>query len=75
MSEIESNPQKQRRGLNRVVHALGYSLQGLHSAFYEPAFRQELWLSILLSPASFWLGDTWVEVSLLCATVVLVLIV
>ena len=75
MSEIPTNPQKQRRGLNRVIHALGYSLQGLHSAFYEPAFRQELWLSILLIPASFWVGQNWVEVNLLSSTVVLVLIV
>jgi diacylglycerol kinase (ATP) len=70
-----SNPQKQRKGINRIVHALGYSLQGLHSAFYEPAFRQELWLSLLLIPASFWIGKTWVEISLLVASVLLVMIV
>jgi diacylglycerol kinase (ATP) len=75
MTELPSNPQKQRRGLNRIFHALGYSLQGLHSAVYEPAFRQELWLSVLLVPASFWLGRNWVEISLLNACVILVLIV
>ena len=74
-SDKSSNPQKQRKGINRIVHALGYSLQGLHSAFYEPAFRQELWLSLLLIPASFWLGKNWVEISLLAATVFLVMIV
>jgi diacylglycerol kinase (ATP) len=74
-SDKPSNPQKQRKGINRIVHALGYSLQGLHSAFYEPAFRQELWLSLLLIPASFWLGKNWVEISLLAATVFLVMIV
>ncbi len=72
-SDKPSNPQKQRKGINRIVHALGYSLQGLHSAFYEPAFRQELWLSLLLIPASFWLGKNWVEISLLAATVFLVM--
>jgi len=71
----ENFAQKQRKGINRIVHALGYSLQGLHSAFYEPAFRQELWLSLLLIPASFWLGKNWVEISLLAATVFLVMIV
>jgi diacylglycerol kinase (ATP) len=70
-----TNPQKSRKGINRIIHALGYSLQGLHSAFYEPAFRQELWLSVLLVPTAFWLGKTWVEISLLIATVLLVLIV
>jgi len=74
-SQKPINPQKQRKGINRIVHALGYSLQGLHSAFYEPAFRQELWLSVLLIPASFWLGKNWVEISLLAATVLLVMIV
>ena len=74
-SDKSSNPQKQRKGINRIVHALGYSLQGLHSAFYEPAFRQELWLSLLLIPTSFWLGKNWVEISLLAATVFLVMIV
>jgi len=74
-SQVPINPQKQRKGINRIIHALGYSLQGLHSAFYEPAFRQELWLSLLLIPASFWIGKTWVEISLLVASVLLVMIV
>jgi diacylglycerol kinase (ATP) len=74
-SETLSNPQKKRSGLIRVVYAFKYSLQGLYSAFYEPAFRQELWISILLIPASFWIGKTWIEISLLSASVILVLIV
>jgi diacylglycerol kinase (ATP) len=75
MNDLSSNPQKKRTGLSRVFHAFKYSLQGLYSAFYEPAFRQELWLSVLLVPASFWLGNTWMEISLLNACVFLVLIV
>jgi len=75
MIDPNSNPQKKRTGLSRVFHAFKYSLQGLCSAFYEPAFRQELWLSVLLIPASFWLGNSWVEISLLNACVFLVLIV
>ena len=75
MIDQSSNSQKKRTGISRVLHAFKYSLQGLYSAFYEPAFRQELWLSVLLIPASFWIGNNWVEISLLSASVFLVLIV
>ena len=71
---MDANPQKHRTGLNRLWHALGYSLSGLRSAWSEKAFRQEAWLAFILVPLAFWVGDTWVEVSLLVATVVLVLV-
>ena len=71
-----SNPHKGRTGIDRVVHAAGYSLQGLRSAYrHESAFRQELWLAVLLLPLALWLGRSWVEVALLAGSVVLVLIV
>lgn len=75
MNPIHENLQKQRRGLNRVVHALGYSLQGLQAAMYEPAFKQEAWLALVLLPLSFYLGSNWVEISLLAGSVVFVLTV
>lgn len=75
MEEPESNTHIKRTGLIRVLYALKYSIQGLYSAFYEPAFRQELWLSVLLIPASFWVGKNWIEISILNASVILVLIV
>ncbi len=71
-----SNPHKGRTGLDRVVHATGYSLSGLRSAYAgESAFRQEVWLAVVLMPAAWWLGRTWVEVALLAGSVMLVLIV
>jgi len=70
-----SNPQKQRKGLNRVVHALGYSWAGLRAGWDETAFRQEAILSMFLLPAAFWLGNNWVETSLLVGGVVLVMVV
>lgn len=71
-----SNPHKGRTGIDRVVHAAGYSLQGLRSAYrHESAFRQELWLAALLLPLALWLGRGWVEVALLAGSVLLVLIV
>lgn len=69
------NPQKARKGLNRVWHALGYSVAGLRVGWHETAFRQEAIASVLLLPTAFWLGRSWVESVLLAGTVVLVMIV
>nr|WP_315488137.1 diacylglycerol kinase [uncultured Rhodoferax sp.] len=69
------NPQKDRRGLNRVLHAAGYSLAGLRAGWGETAFRQEAIASFFLLPAAFWLGTNWVETALLAASVVLVMVV
>ena len=69
------NPQKARKGLNRVWHALGYSLAGLRAGWHETAFRQEAIAWVLLLPTAFWLGRSWVESVLLAGTVVLVMIV
>ena len=75
MDSIHENLQKQRRGLNRVIHALGYSLQGLQAAMHEPAFKQESYLAFVLLPLSFFLGSNWVEISLLSGSVIFVLTV
>lgn len=69
------NPQKDRRGLNRVWHALGYSVAGLRAGWHETAFRQEAIASLVLLPAAFWLGRSWVETVLLAGSVVLVMII
>jgi len=69
------NPQKARKGLNRVWHALGYSVAGLRAGWGETAFRQEAIASVILLPAAFWLGSNWVEVVLLAGTVILIMIV
>ena len=71
-----TNPHKGRTGLDRIVRAAGYSVQGLTSAYRgESAFRQEFWLAVVMLPAAFWLGRNWIEVALLAGSVVLVLIV
>jgi diacylglycerol kinase (ATP) len=74
--ESAVNPHKGRTGLDRVVHAAGYSWDGLQSAYRrESAFRQECWLAVVLVPIAFWLGRTWVEIALLAGSATLVLIV
>jgi diacylglycerol kinase (ATP) len=72
---LPANPQKNRRGLERVWHATGYSLAGLKAGWHETAFRQEALASIVLLPAAFWLSRSWVESVLLAGTVVIVMII
>jgi diacylglycerol kinase (ATP) len=73
---MTSNPHKGRTGLARILHATGYSWQGLRTAFTsESAFRQEVAIAVVLLPAAFWLGRGWVEVALLAGSVLLVMIV
>lgn len=69
------NPQKARRGLSRMWHALGYSMEGLRAGWHETAFRQETLAAIVLLPLSLWLGRSWVESALLAGSVLFVMIV
>ena len=69
------NPQKTRRGLSRMRHALCYSLEGLRAGWHETAFRQEALATLVLLPLSLWLGRSWVETSLLAGSALLVMIV
>ncbi|WP_457306872.1 diacylglycerol kinase, partial [Polaromonas sp. P5_E6] len=55
--------------------ATGYSVAGLRAGWHETAFRQEAIASIVLIPAAFWLGRSWVETVLLAGTVILIMIV
>lgn len=73
--EHPANPQKQRRGLNRMLHATRYSWHGLRAAWGEAAFRQESCAALVLVPAAFWLGRSWVEVALLAGSVLLLMVV
>nr|WP_315848306.1 diacylglycerol kinase [uncultured Rhodoferax sp.] len=73
--DMPVNPQKERTGLNRVLHAFGYSLAGLRAGWGETAFRQECIAAFVLVPLSFWLGRTWVEVALLAGSVLLLMVV
>ncbi len=71
-----SNPYKGRTGIDRLIRATGYSMSGLSQAYRgESAFRQEAWLAVVLVPLSFWVGRSWIEVSLLIAAVMQLLIV
>ena len=75
MTSKPVNPQKLRTGLSRIWHAGTFSLAGLRAGWGETAFRQEALAAIILLPAAFWLGQGWVEIALLVASVVWVLVV
>lgn len=73
--QLPVNPQKNRKGLQRIWHAAGYSIAGMRTGWGETAFRQEALAALFLLPLSFWLGRTWIEIVLLAGSVLLVLIV
>jgi diacylglycerol kinase (ATP) len=76
-SPADASPQvpPPRTGLDRIIHAAGYSLAGLKAGWSESAFRQEAMLAVVMLPAALWLGRTWLECAMLIATLMLVLIV
>ena len=70
------SPFKGKTGLQRVLNAAGYSWAGLTAAFrHEDAFRQEVFLALLLIPLGAYLGETGIERALMVGAVLLVLIV
>lgn len=70
------NPFKGKTGLQRLINAARYSLEGFAAAArHEEAFRQELLLAAALVPLGLWLGDDGVERALLVGSVLLVLVV
>jgi diacylglycerol kinase (ATP) len=70
------SPFKGKTGLARVWNALFYSVAGLKAAYrHEDAFRQEVWLALLLIPLSLVLPASGIGHALMVAAVLLVLIV
>ena len=64
------------QGLTRIIKACRYSSAGIIAAYrHEEAFRQEVWLCILLIPLGFYLGEGGVEKALLIGSVLLLPIV
>lgn len=62
-------------GLKRVAKATYYSYRGIVAAFqHEAAFRQELFLALVLIPLALWLPVSLVECILLILVLGLVLI-
>jgi diacylglycerol kinase (ATP) len=70
------SPFKGKTGVQRVINAARYSLEGLAAAArHENAFRQELLLAAVLVPLGLWLGHDGVERALLVGSMLMVLVV
>jgi diacylglycerol kinase (ATP) len=64
------------QGLKRLWLATGHSLRGLRLSYSsEAAFRQEVWLAVVLLPLAFLLGESAVERAMLAGSVLVLLIV
>ena len=62
-------------GFKRLIAATGFSMAGLKASYKtEAAFRQEVWLAIVLIPLALFLGDNAIEVSLMIGSVLLLMI-
>ena len=73
--QVES-PHKGKTGLRRVWNALFYSFDGLKAAYrHEDAFRQEVWLALLLIPLALYLPASGTGKALMVGSVLMVLIV
>jgi len=76
LDPANESPFKGKTGLRRVWNAFSYSLAGLKAAYLcEDAFRQEVWLALLLIPLSLVLPASGIGHALMVAAVLLVLIV
>ncbi len=70
------SPYKGKTGLVRLMNAFGYSYAGFKAAFkHEDAFRQEVFISIVLIPLAFYLGHSAFARVLMIGSVLLVMIV
>jgi diacylglycerol kinase (ATP) len=74
--EPNQSPYKSTGGLQRILRAWRYSMQGLMAGLkYEAAFRQEVALVVVLVPTAVWLGRNQLEVFMLLTSMLLVLVV
>ena len=70
------SPYKGKTGIKRLLNAFKYSIAGTLAAFkHEDAFRQEVFLSVILIPLGIYLGETTTEQALMITSVLLIIIV
>ena len=67
-------PSSEPRGTRQIGRALVWSWKGLRAAWrHEASFRLEAYLSVVLFPLGFWLGQDAIEKAMLCGSLILVL--
>ena len=72
---MTQHPLKSKSDLKRMIKALVYSCHGLKSAWKnETAFRYEIIMTLVLLPLTPWLGQSWVERTILCGSLFLLIV-
>ena len=70
------SPYKNKTGLTRILSAFKNSTDGLKKTFQnEKAFRQELILTIILTPLAIYIGENHIEIIFLITSLILLLLV
>ena len=70
------SPFKGKTGFKRILNATGYSLAGFKAAYqHEAAFRQVVWINIILIPITFFLNVNNIEQAVMVAVCLLAIIV
>ncbi len=74
-SSHEESPFKGKTGLRRLMNAVGYSYEGFKAAFkHEDAFRQEVFLTVLLIPLALYLEQDAIPRVMMIGSLFVVLI-
>jgi diacylglycerol kinase (ATP) len=70
------SPYKGKTGLRRLMNAFSYSIAGTLAAFkHEDAFRQEVFLAVVLTPAALYFGETAIDQALMISSLLFIIIV
>jgi diacylglycerol kinase (ATP) len=70
------SPYKGKTGIRRLINAFGYSIAGTLAAFkHEDAFRQEVLLTIALTPVALYYGETAIDQALMISSLLFIIIV
>jgi diacylglycerol kinase (ATP) len=70
------SPYKGKTGLRRLMNAFGYSIAGTLAAFkHEDAFRQEVVLAVVLTPAALFFGETAIDQALMISSLLFIIVV
>ncbi len=63
-------------GITRIINAAGYSWLGFKAAFrHEAAFRQELFLCLILIPVALYYAPSYAEKAILLASLAFILLI
>ena len=70
------SPYKGKTGFKRLMSAFGYSIAGTLAAFkHEDAFRQEVILTVILTPVAIYYGEASIDQALMISSLFLIIIV